>query len=141
MIPILYSKTETEWTSNGLGRLSDASSCVVTEERNGIFELEMEYPMTGVHFYDIQTDCFIKTICSAKKDFQLFRVYSITKPINGKCKIYAHHVSYQMLLIPVMPFTAIGANATLQAAKANSIGDCPFTFYTDNDSLRRFRLP
>lgn len=140
MIPILYEKTETEWTSNGLGRLSDASSCIVTEERNGIFELEMEYPMTGVHFNDIQVDCFIKTICNAKKQFQLFRVYSITKPINGKCKIHAQHVSYQMLLIPVMPFTAIGAAETLQTAKARAIGDCPFTFWTDNTSLRRFRL-
>ena len=140
MIPILYSKTETEWTSNGLGRLSDAASCVVTEERNGIFELEMSYPMTGVHFNDIQVDCYIKTICNAKRQFQLFRVYSITKPINGKCTIHAEHVSYQMLHIPVMPFTAIGAAATLQALKANAVGDCPFNFYTDNTSLRRFTL-
>ena len=140
MIPILYSKTETEWTSNGLGRLSDAASCVVTEERNGIFELEMSYPMTGVHFNDIEVDCYIKTICNAKRQFQLFRVYSITKPINGKCTIHAEHVSYQMLHIPVMPFTAIGASATLQALKANAVGDCPFDFYTDNTSLRRFTL-
>ena len=140
MIPILYAPTETEWTSNGLGRLADASSCVVTEERNGIFELEMGYPVTGVHFNDIQVDCYIKTICNAKKDFQLFRVYSITKPINGKCTIRAEHVSYQMLLIPVMPFTAVGAAATLQGIKDNAVGDCPFTFYTDNTSMRRYTL-
>lgn len=141
MIPILYSKDETEWTSNGLGRLADASSCVVTEERNGIYELEMTYPMYGVHFSDIQVDCYIKTICSAKHDYQLFRVYSITKPINGKCTIYAHHVSYQMLLIPVMPFTAIGAVQTLEAVKSHAVGDCPFTFQTDNTSTRRYTLP
>jgi phage-related protein len=41
MIPILYDKDETEFKTNGLGRLSDAISCIVTEERNGIYELEM----------------------------------------------------------------------------------------------------
>lgn len=140
MIPILYSKTETEWTSNGIGRLSDAASCVVTEERNGIFDLEMSYPMTGVHFNDIETDCFIKTICNAKRQPQLFRVYSITKPINGKCTIHAEHVSYQMLHIPVMPFSATGVSATLQALKAHAVGDCPFEFWTDNLEQKRFNL-
>ena len=41
MKPILFSKTATAFTTNGLGRL-DAISCIVTEERNGMFELEME---------------------------------------------------------------------------------------------------
>ena len=54
MIPILYESTETTFTSNGIGRLSDAVSCVVTEERNGPYELEMEYPVSGIHYDDIQ---------------------------------------------------------------------------------------
>lgn len=140
MIPILYPKTETEFTSNGLGRLADASSCVVTEERNGIFELEMSYPMKGVHFEDIEVDCFIKTICNAKKDHQLFRVYAITKPINGKCTIKAEHISYQMLHIPLMPFTAVGPAATMAAIPDHVIGDCPFTFETDLTGDRRYTL-
>ena len=41
MIPILYESTETTFTSNGIGRLSDAVSCTVTEERNGPYELTM----------------------------------------------------------------------------------------------------
>ena len=47
MIPILYEGTEQAFLNNGLGRLSDAITCKVTEERNGTFELEMTYPMTG----------------------------------------------------------------------------------------------
>lgn len=140
MIPILYAKTESDFSSNGLGRLADASSCVVTEERNGIFELEMAYPMKGVHFVDIEVDCYIKTICNAKRDYQLFRVYAITKPINGKCTIKAEHISYQMLHIPLMPFTALGARATLEAIPDHVIGDCPFTFETDLTSERRYTL-
>lgn len=140
MIPILYSKTETDFMSNGLGRLADASYCVVTEERNGIFELEMNYPMKGVHFKDIEVDCYIKTICNAKKQHQLFRVYSITKPINGKCTIYAEHISYQMLHIPILPFTATGAAAVMAAIPSHVVGDCPFSFQTDIDSDRQYTL-
>ncbi len=38
MIPIIYESSETDFISNGLGRLRDCMSCEVTEERNGIYE-------------------------------------------------------------------------------------------------------
>ena len=44
---LLYPSTETEFQNNGLGALSDAISCTVTEERNGMYELEMQYPVSG----------------------------------------------------------------------------------------------
>ena len=47
MTPILFAKTETDFTHNGIGRLVDCISCEVTEERNGIYELEMQYPVIG----------------------------------------------------------------------------------------------
>ena len=50
MNPILYDATETGFASNGLGRLRDCISCVVTEERNGIYECDFEYPIDGAHF-------------------------------------------------------------------------------------------
>ena len=34
MIPCLYNYDETEYTTNGIGKLSDAITCVVTEKRN-----------------------------------------------------------------------------------------------------------
>ena len=45
--PILYPQTETKFQDNGMGVLSDAVSCTVTEERNGAFELEMQYPVSS----------------------------------------------------------------------------------------------
>lgn len=54
MIPILYSSTEDNFTSNGLGRLRDCISCTVTEERNGIYECDFEYPINGENFDKIQ---------------------------------------------------------------------------------------
>ena len=40
MIPILFEKDETQFDNNGLGRLRDMISCIVTEERNGIYECD-----------------------------------------------------------------------------------------------------
>ena len=38
MIPILYREAERDFTTNGIGRLIDCTRCIVTEERNGIYE-------------------------------------------------------------------------------------------------------
>ena len=50
----LHESTEMSFTTNGLGALSDAITCEVTEERNGEFELEMEYPVTGIRYKELQ---------------------------------------------------------------------------------------
>ena len=39
----------------GLGTLTDATACKVTEVLNGEYELELTYPMTGEHFSELQT--------------------------------------------------------------------------------------
>jgi len=54
MIPILYDSNETEFTSNGLCRLRDCISCRCYEERNGLYEVDFEYPITGANFDQIQ---------------------------------------------------------------------------------------
>lgn len=47
MIPILYDKLEKNFTSNGLGRLSESISCKVTEKRNATYQVTLEYPVCG----------------------------------------------------------------------------------------------
>lgn len=54
MKPRLYPENETNFESNGLGPLSDALTCTVEENRNGAFELTMEYPVTGVLFDELK---------------------------------------------------------------------------------------
>ena len=99
MIPILFARNtnpKTILTSNnmGLGRLNDCISATVTEERNGMYELEIEYPVNGVHFSDIGYNSWIKATPFVNGDVQLFRVYRISKPVNGISVINAEHVSY-----------------------------------------------
>ena len=54
MKPILFPEGQTDFTTNGIGRLPDAISCTVTEERNGQYELHMEYPIDGQHMEDVR---------------------------------------------------------------------------------------
>jgi phage minor structural protein len=131
MIPILFSENATTFTSNGLGRLADAIKCVVREERNGAYELEMEYPITGVHFEDITESKIIYAVPADGKYPQPFRIYKIEKGIAGKIRIYAEHITYQANHIPVMPFEANTAAAAMAMLQSNAISNNPFTLWTD----------
>lgn len=104
MIPILASSYP--YTGNGLGGLSDALSCVVTHEVNGIYELMMTYPITGIHFDEILHNEIIMAKPDNMTQAQPFRIYRITKPLNGIVTIYAQHISYDMSGTIVTPFTA-----------------------------------
>ena len=140
MIPILYPANETSFTSNGLGRLPDATECIVTEERNGVYELRMLYPVEGIHFSDILINRFIYAVPADGKGEQPFRIYSISKPLNGIVEINAEHASYQLSHIPLAPFTAGSAVAAMAGLKTNAAEACPFTFWTDKEVTGNFKV-
>ena len=127
----LYPQDETAFDTNGIGSLSDAVSCVVTEERNSTFELEMKYPVTGRHYADIQFRSIIYAKPNPFDDFQPFRVYRITRPLNGLVTINAWHISYDLNGIPVTPFHTYTIDATLLALQTNSAIANIFTYSTD----------
>ena len=138
--PILYSATETKYDHNGIGILSACVSCEVTEEGNGIFELAMQYPMDGVHFAEICDRAIIKAKADQFRDPQLFRVYAISKPMNGIVTVLAEHISYDLSGIPVKPFSAPTASSALAGLKSNAVVDCPFEFWTDKDTAANFKV-
>lgn len=131
MIPILYKSTETQFVTNGIGRLVNATSCRVVEERNGAYELTMKYPVDGKYYKELAVDRIIFATPSDGKSSQPFRIYDITKPIRGIVTVKAEHISYQLGFIPVMPFTATSMDFALQGLKANAAEECPFNFWTD----------
>lgn len=96
MIPILYDYNETTFTTNGLGRLSDCISCIVTEERNGRFDLEFSYPINGIHFEDILEGRIIAVTHDDTGDVQPFVIYRSEKPIDGIVTFSAYHISYRL---------------------------------------------
>ena len=130
---VLYDHDEEEFTSNGLGALPDAASCVVTEERNGGYEVEMEYPLTGSHFHDIQKRRILYVKPNPYDDPQPFRIYSITKPINGIVTVHAAHLSYDTSgsIVKLFPADAGSASAAMSYLKNFSVPSTPFTFFTN----------
>ena len=143
MIPILYSPTTTSFTTGGIGKLIDAGSCIVTEERNGSYELEMTYPITG-HLYDeIKQRSIIFAKPSPAQSEQPFRVYRITKPLNKVVTIYAAHISYDLSGIPVKNFTSQSVQAALTALTTSSVISNPFTFWSDktNSGVMEIKTP
>ena len=93
MKPILYDSTEKQFTTNGIGTLADAISCTVIEERNGSYELEMEYPLGGINYDEIRNNRIILAMPSDGQKAQPFRVFKITLTIGGVVKNYSVHLS------------------------------------------------
>lgn len=141
MIPILYESNEIAFTSNGLGRLSDTISCVVTEERNGIYECDFEYPIDGVN-YDLIT--VGRIICVSHGEYKVqkrdnapleyntqpFDIVSFTRPINGVVTFHCVHISYRQSYL-----TVTGSNINSLADAFTLLGNAqpnnPFTYTTD----------
>ena len=108
MIPILYEANETAFTSNGLGRLSDAITCTVTEEVNGAYELKMEYPLDGRHVDDIEVNKIIYAVPSVGKHAQPFRIREINKSLGNRIQITARHFCYELSFYAVSEFGLAG---------------------------------
>lgn len=134
MRPILFDEKATDYSTNGLGRVG-CVSCIVTEERNGIYELEAEAVIGSENADKLEMNSILVVRPSVGASLQAFRIYNISKPINGHFTVLAQHISYQLSHIPAMPFgVAASANAcaqTLAALKSNATEACPFTFSTD----------
>lgn len=97
MIPILYDKYEQDFLSNGLGQLGDCLTCTVTEEVNGIYELELTYPMTGAYYEQlINFGGVVACTHDHNGDIQLFDIYKYSAPIDGIVTFYGSHVSYRL---------------------------------------------
>lgn len=131
MIPILYDDSELNFDSNGIGRLSDCITCTVTEERNGIFECEFTYPISGVRYLDIEEGQIIYCTHDEAKVPQAFIIYGRTAPIDGVVTFYAHHISYRLNNTVVLPFKATSIQNALSQLPGKCLPNQNFTYWTD----------
>ena len=139
MIPKLFAATATTFTTQGIGALTDSILCYVDEERNGEYEGYLKYPITGVHYADIA----LRSIIVAKPNFtddpQPFRVYDITKPLNGVVTVRFRHIIYDLSGYPVEPFTASTLSGALSGLVSNCPVDCPFTLTSSRSVSATFK--
>ena len=133
MIPILFDANEVSFTNNGIGRLTDCVSCIVTEERNGIYECDFEYPVNGRYYDKIQIGTIIGVTHDESTDIQPFDIVGFEKPINGIVTFHAVHISYRQTRM-----TVTGTNVNSLADAFTLLGNAepsnPFTYWTDKTS-------
>lgn len=139
MIPVLFAANTTDFSSFGLGVLTDTISCEVTEERNGVFECLLKYPVSGQHYGLITKECIIKAKPNDTAADQAFRIYRITKPLNGIVTIYGQHISYDLANVPVLPFSTESRSPQLILSQLLA-GDTRFTGWTDYSDAKAFSV-
>ena len=128
----IHEKTAQTFNTLGLGALLP-SRCIVTEELNGAYELEMEHPYDADGKWKRIEDGRI-IYASTPRGRQPFRIYRIRPDMDG-IMVNARHIFYDMLdnQCSSVSFSgaASGALAALQAAFAYAM---PFTFTTNISS-------
>nr|DAW85584.1 MAG TPA: tail protein [Bacteriophage sp.] len=139
MIPILYDKRETEFLTNGIGFLTDTVSCLVTEERNGAYELTLVYPQNGHLSEYIEEDSIIKVKANDTDTLQLFRIYKTGKQIGSNTTYYAEHISYELTANPVECFSVSGVNAqqALTELLRQAVFTHKYTGYSDITTVNK----
>lgn len=139
MYPILYDSITlgTIPQHNGLGVLSDCHSCVVEQERNGIYELTFEYSMDGIHSQDIAYMRFVKVKPNFTDDPQIFYIDRIGKEIGGKFTVYCKHISY---LLSGFDITSGTASNAVQACNLLQNASQGFSISTDKAVTASFKV-
>ena len=130
MIPIIFENTETAFNNNGICRLRDCLSCVVTEERNGIYECDFSYPATGANYEEIKCGRYIGVTHGEAEDIQPFEIVSISRPISGVVSFHAVHLSYRQSQMVVYG-SGINSLSDAFALLKTATPENPFEYETD----------
>lgn len=134
MFPILYEKNESDFTTLGLGILTDCTQCDTNEAVNAKNEATFSYPLSGRLYEKITPDRIVKVKANEYQQPQLFRIYRSSKPINGIVKFYCQHISYDLNMLIVQPFgDLLNVNATtaLNRVLENTVYEHNFTAESD----------
>lgn len=142
MIPVLYKANSTNFDTFGIGVLKDCTSCEVTEERNGAFECVLKYPISGALYKEICTERLVKAKPNDTAKDQVFRIYRISTPINGRITVYAQHLSYDLSNIAALQWQAESISPALAMERVfqNTATAHNFTCQTDYSAAKAFSV-
>ena len=96
MIPILYPAAETTFTGSGICALVDATRCIVTQDTDWTYTLEMDYPTNGRFFDQIRINRIILAEPAPGQKTEPFDIYSISVDETGLATVYAKHIYYRL---------------------------------------------
>lgn len=142
MRPILYDQNERNFVSNGLGILYDAVECIVKEQRNGLFELEMKYPIQGDYASDLEKNRYIRAKPNDEEDTHIFRIYETKVSVdNNTIEVKAvSKISDDLSATLIRPFTVgtLSLNEIWPTIVQNAIDPINIRFNSDIGSRSSF---
>ncbi|WP_438723588.1 phage tail spike protein [Enterococcus sp. DIV1420a] len=97
LIPVIFKPGEKDFTTNGLGRLIDATRCEITEEVNGKYELEMDYPAISRFSDYFENGYQIKAKPNDLEEYHIFEIKQTFKDtFTNSIVIYAQSRTYKL---------------------------------------------
>ena len=127
----IFESTDSDFSTNGIGTLSDTIQCEVEEKLNNKYEMSMTYPVSGKNYKEIQYKRIVVVKPNPYSDPQPFRIYGISKPLNGEVTVNAEHISYDLSRYTAAPFSAGSVLTAFQNLVEAMDVPSPFTFWTD----------
>lgn len=76
--------------------IDDPISCMVTEQRNGCFDCELQYPINGLNAGALVPNAIIMVEPRRDADPEPFKIYEIDQTIEGIFTARAHHIVYDL---------------------------------------------
>ncbi|WP_312059996.1 phage tail spike protein [Anaerotignum sp.] len=125
----IHEKNSTTFDTLGLGALLP-SLCVVKEELNGLYELELEHPYDQWgKWEDIEKERIL--VASTPRGKQPFRIYHIKPDMNG-IQVNARHIFYDLLDNLCLNISVSGSAQTVLNGIKNAFAyTMHFTFSTN----------
>lgn len=154
MIPILFDKYLELPHGNIVGayckRMSDCISAVVSEELNGKYELTVQYPSESELSNEIEVGSQIGVIPNQYRyetdvptdheywKLDYFRVYKISRDLNGVMTLNCEHISYWLATQPVKPFSVTALSQVWSHLGADYQGHNTFSYMSDGEVTKNF---
>lgn len=122
--------------------LDEALECLVTEEQNSIFELEMTYSIYSPNFSELKNGRVLKAKASDELREQLFRIYYVSNEINGNIHIKAQHITYDLMdnFVEGVTCTKSTCEQSFQTMLSKCVYEHNFKGYSDIEHTATYNL-
>ncbi|RXV16577.1 hypothetical protein CYQ36_13935 [Enterococcus faecalis] len=134
MIPVIFKPGEKDFSTNGLGRLVDATRCEITEEANGKYELEMDYPAISRFSDYFENGYQIKAKPNDLEEYHIFEIKQTFKDtFTNSIVIYAQSRTYKLGNRQVRLVTVDNRNGAeaIKLIEQNMDEPCDIKLYSD----------
>ncbi|MEM5147352.1 phage tail spike protein, partial [Enterococcus faecalis] len=134
LIPVIFKPGEKDFTTNGLGRLIDATRCEITEEANGKYELEMDYPAISRFSDYFENGYQIKAKPNDLEEYHIFEIKQTFKDtFTNSIIIYAQSRTYKLGNRQVRLVTVDNRNGAeaMRLIEQNMDEPCDIKLYSD----------